>query len=61
MLRHLGETAAAERVESAVREVIAEGHTVPRDLGGTAGTRAFGLAVAVRVAANAGAGAGAAR
>jgi isocitrate dehydrogenase (NAD+) len=61
MLRHLGETAAAERVESAVRETIAEGRTVPRDLGGSAGTRAFGQAVAERVASNAGVGAGAAR
>jgi isocitrate dehydrogenase (NAD+) len=51
MLRHLGETAAAERVERAVRETIAEGKMVPRDLGGTAGTRAFGQAVADRVAA----------
>jgi isocitrate dehydrogenase (NAD+) len=50
MLRHLGETAAAERVESAVREVIGEGLTVPPDLGGTAGTRAFAAAVADRVA-----------
>ena len=57
MLRHLGETAAAERVETAVRGVIAEGKTVPRDLGGTAGTRAFGQAVADRVAASAGTGA----
>ncbi len=53
MLRHLGETAAAERVESSVRETIAEGRTVPRDLGGNAGTRAFGQAVAERVATNA--------
>jgi isocitrate dehydrogenase (NAD+) len=51
MLRHLGETAAGERVEAAVREVIAEGRTVPRDLGGTAGTRAYGQAVAGRVGA----------
>ena len=51
MLRHLGETGAAERVERSVRDVIAEGQTVPRDLGGTAGTRAFGQAVAERVAA----------
>jgi isocitrate dehydrogenase (NAD+) len=51
MLRHLGETAAAERVERSVREILAEGQTVPRDLGGTAGTRAFGQAVAERVAA----------
>jgi isocitrate dehydrogenase (NAD+) len=50
MLRHLGETAAAERVESAVRETIAAGRTVPRDLGGTAGTKAFAAAVAERVA-----------
>lgn len=51
MLRHLGETNAAERVEEALREVIGEGRTVPRDLGGTTGTRAFGEAVAQRVAA----------
>ncbi|CAN5766751.1 isocitrate/isopropylmalate dehydrogenase family protein [soil metagenome] len=50
MLRHLGETDAAVRVEVAVREVIAEGRTVPRDLGGSAGTRAFGEAVAERIA-----------
>ena len=41
MLRHLGEPAAADRVETAVREIIAEGRTVPRDLGGEAGTQAF--------------------
>ena len=51
MLRHLGETSAAVRVENAVREVIAEGRTVPRDLGGGAGTKAFAAAVADRVAA----------
>jgi isocitrate dehydrogenase (NAD+) len=50
MLRHMGETLAAERVESAVRETIAEGEAVPRDLGGHAGTRAFATAVAERVA-----------
>ena len=50
MLRHLGELAAADAVESAVREVIAEGATVTYDLGGTAGTREFGEAVAARVA-----------
>jgi len=54
MLRHLGETAAAERVEAAVREVIAEGLTITYDLGGTAGTAAFGAAVAARVAETAG-------
>ena len=50
MLRHLGQTDAAERVERAVRDVIAEGRTVTRDLGGDAGTSAFGRAVAERVA-----------
>jgi isocitrate dehydrogenase (NAD+) len=49
MLRHLGEIAAADRVETAVREVIAEGATVTYDLGGSAGTREFGEAVAARV------------
>jgi isocitrate dehydrogenase (NAD+) len=49
MLRHLGETDAAEAVESAVREVIAEGRTVTYDLGGSAGTREFGDAVATRI------------
>jgi isocitrate dehydrogenase (NAD+) len=49
MLRHLGETAAAERVETAVRDVIAEGLTVTYDLGGTTGTAAFGDVVAERL------------
>jgi isocitrate dehydrogenase (NAD+) len=49
MLRHLGETDAADRVEHAVRAVIAEGRTVTYDLGGSAGTREFGQAVAARV------------
>jgi isocitrate dehydrogenase (NAD+) len=49
MLRHLGETDAAEAVEAAVRDVIAEGVTVTSDLGGTAGTREFAAAVAARV------------
>jgi isocitrate dehydrogenase (NAD+) len=51
MLRHLDETAAADRVERAVRDVIAEGRTVTYDLGGSAGTREFGEAVAARVRA----------
>jgi isocitrate dehydrogenase (NAD+) len=49
MLRHLGETDAAEAVEAAVRDVIADGVTVTSDLGGTAGTREFAAAVAARV------------
>jgi isocitrate dehydrogenase (NAD+) len=50
MLRHLGETDAAERVEQATRQIIGEGRTTPPDLGGTAGTKAFAAAVADRVA-----------
>ncbi|MBA2264288.1 MAG: isocitrate/isopropylmalate dehydrogenase family protein [Chloroflexi bacterium] len=49
MLRHLGETDAADAVETAVRGVIAEGTTVTYDLGGSAGTREFGEAVAARI------------
>jgi isocitrate dehydrogenase (NAD+) len=52
MLRHLGELAAADAVELAVREVIGVGETVTYDLGGTAGTREFGEAVAARVRAS---------
>ncbi len=51
MLRHLGETDAADVVERATREVIAAGETVTYDLGGTAGTSEFGRAVADRVKA----------
>jgi len=51
MLRHLGETAAADRVESAVRAVLAEGRVTTPDLGGTAGTREFAAEVAARVGA----------
>jgi isocitrate dehydrogenase (NAD+) len=51
MLRHLGETTAAERVESAVRSVLSEGKTITRDLGGKAGTRAYAAAVAERLSA----------
>src|SRR5438477_7829272 len=49
MLRHLGETDAADGVERAVREVIAEGEMVTADLGGRAGTREFASVVAAEV------------
>jgi isocitrate dehydrogenase (NAD+) len=45
MLRHLGYAEMGERVEGAVRAVIAEGKTTTSDLGGTAGTREFADAV----------------
>jgi isocitrate dehydrogenase (NAD+) len=49
MLRHLGYAEMAERVEGAVRGVIAEGRTVTSDLGGTAGTSQFADAVIERL------------
>jgi isocitrate dehydrogenase (NAD+) len=45
MLRDLGETAAAERVEKAVFAVFSEGRHVTRDLGGKANTQEFVQAV----------------
>ncbi len=53
MLRHLGEQAAAERVETALREVIAEGRHVTYDLGGDAGTSGFADAIIERLGASA--------
>jgi isocitrate dehydrogenase (NAD+) len=49
MLRHLGEQAAAERVEDAIRSVIAEGRTVTYDLGGSGGTSDFADAIVARL------------
>jgi isocitrate dehydrogenase (NAD+) len=51
MLRHLGYPEEGERVETAVREIIAEGQTVTSDLGGTAGTAAFADAIIDRLSA----------
>jgi isocitrate dehydrogenase (NAD+) len=55
MLRHLGEQAAAERVEDALRAVIAEGTRVTYDLGGDAGTSDFADAIIERLGSPAGA------
>jgi isocitrate dehydrogenase (NAD+) len=49
MLRHLGEQNAADRVEAALREVIAEGKHTTYDLGGSAGTRGFADAIIARL------------
>jgi isocitrate dehydrogenase (NAD+) len=49
MLRHLGHPDTADRVERALRDVIAEGRTLTYDLGGTAGTRAFADAIIARL------------
>jgi isocitrate dehydrogenase (NAD+) len=49
MLRHLGETEAANRIGRAVAEVLVDGTTTP-DLGGSASTMEVAEAVARRVA-----------
>lgn len=45
MLRHLGETACAQRVENALTAVLTEGKVLTFDLGGNASTEAFAQAV----------------
>jgi isocitrate dehydrogenase (NAD+) len=50
MLRHLGEAEAAQRVEAALRGVFSDPANLTRDLGGSAGTRAFTRAVIDRLA-----------
>src|SRR5664279_5451026 len=49
LLRHIGEQAAAQRVEKAIRAVIAEGRSVTYDLGGSAGTSDFADAIVARL------------
>jgi isocitrate dehydrogenase (NAD+) len=49
MLRHLGHPDVADRVETALREVIAEGETLTYDLGGSAGTSEFADAIVERL------------
>jgi isocitrate dehydrogenase (NAD+) len=55
MLRHLGYPDAAAAVETAIRDVIAEGRRVTYDLGGSAGTSQFADAVIERLSVGAGA------
>ena len=45
MLEHLGEADAGQRIETAIRQVIAEGKHVTGDLGGNANTQEFTDAV----------------
>ena len=51
MLRHLGYPDAADRVETAVRDVIAEGRRTTYDLGGSTGTAGFADAIIDRLGA----------
>jgi isocitrate dehydrogenase (NAD+) len=45
MLRHIDETAAADKIQKALEHVYSEKKTLTRDVGGTSGTRAFADAV----------------
>ena len=45
MLHHIGESEAANKIQAALEKVYAEGKILTRDVGGTAGTRAFSDAV----------------
>jgi len=45
MLRYLGESAVADRIEAALAAVLREKKTVTRDLGGNAGTKAMTAAI----------------
>ncbi len=49
MLRHIGETAAADRIDAALTAVLQEKKQVTRDLGGTAGTKAFTAAIVAKL------------
>jgi tartrate dehydrogenase/decarboxylase/D-malate dehydrogenase len=50
MLRHFGEGAAADAIEGAIEKVLAEGGPRTADLGGRAGTREAGEAIASALA-----------
>lgn len=49
MLRYLGERAAADRIDAALTAVLGERKTITRDLGGSAGTRAFTDAIVAKL------------
>ncbi len=50
MLRHLGESTAADAVEKAIEQVLAEASVRTADIGGNSSTRQLGEAIALRVA-----------
>ena len=49
MLRHLGESNAADAVEAAIADVLAQGNVRTPDIGGSASTKDLGTAIASRV------------
>jgi isocitrate dehydrogenase (NAD+) len=50
MLRHIGEAAAADRVQTAIEKVYSEKKALTRDVGGSSGTTAFADAVVAALA-----------
>ena len=49
LLRHIGEIAAADRIENAVLALIKDGRETTRDLGGSLGTQEFADAIMLNV------------
>jgi tartrate dehydrogenase/decarboxylase/D-malate dehydrogenase len=49
MLAHFGEREAAEAVERAITQVLADGGTRTPDLGGNAGTKDLGAAITAAI------------
>ncbi|MGB7070059.1 MAG: isocitrate dehydrogenase (NAD(+)) [Pyrinomonadaceae bacterium] len=49
MLRHIGETDAADRTETAMLETFADGRSITKDLGGTAKTEEFANAIIAKI------------
>lgn len=49
MLRHIGEIDAANRIDAALTQVLAQKEHVTRDLGGTAGTKRFTEAIVAKL------------
>jgi tartrate dehydrogenase/decarboxylase/D-malate dehydrogenase len=49
MLRHLGAPAAADAIETAIADVLAQGNVGTPDIGGTASTKELGSAITSRV------------
>ena len=49
MLRHIHENAIADKIENAYKQVLIEGRTLTRDLGGSAGTNGFADAIIAKL------------
>jgi isocitrate dehydrogenase (NAD+) len=52
LLRYIGESDAADRIDAALSQVLAEKRAITRDLGGSAGTKAFTQAIIEKLKGN---------